>query len=71
MDFTKGQTVTGDESGVLGFHEAVSAISDSLKRGRHAEGAAMQHTTKPRNNAYTMLKAKLRKLLLKKSVPEC
>ena len=48
------------------FHEAVGAISDSLKRGKQAEGADVQHTTKQRKHAaaqYTMLKAKLRKLL--------
>ena len=66
--------VACDESGVWVFRDAVWAISDSLKRGRQAEGADVQHTTKPRKHAaaqYTMLKAKLRKLLLKKSVPGC
>ena len=37
------------------------AISDSLKHGKQAEGADVQHTTKPRKHAaaqYTMLKVR-------------
>ena len=48
LDFTKGQTVAGDESGVWVFREAVRAVTDSLKCGKQAEGVDWQRTTKPR-----------------------
>ena len=66
--------VAGDESGGWVFREAERVISDSLKCGRQAEGAGVQHKTKPRKHAatqYTVVKAKLRRLLLIKSVPGC
>ena len=66
LDFTKGQKVAGDESGVWVFWEALRGITDSLKHGRQDEGVDGQHTTKPRKHAAgqnTMLRAKVRKLL--------
>ena len=54
--------------------EAVRATSIFFKRGRQAEGVDWQRTTKPRKYAaaqYTMLRGKLRKLLLIESVPGC
>ena len=56
--------VSGSSGGDLRF----------FKQGRQVEGVDGQRTTKPIKYAaaqYTMLRAKLRKLLLIKSVPEC